>query len=271
MSSDLQKLATDIATRAGELILRRRHEGVTVAATKSSTVDVVTLADRESEDLIRSLIADARPGDGFLGEESDATSGTTGVTWVVDPIDGTVNYLYDIPNYAVSIAVVEGDPDPHTWTALAATVVNPAAGETFSAARGAGATLNGSPIHANPAVDVSLAMVGTGFSYTAEQRIWQAGIVQQLIGQVRDIRRVGSAALDLCWVANGRLDAYYERGLNPWDHAAGVLIAQEAGARVGGLHGREASSDFTLAASPRLFDELHELLLDAGAEASILG
>lgn len=271
MSEDLQKLATDIATRAGELILRRRHEGVTVAATKSSSVDVVTLADRESEDLIRSLIADARPGDGFLGEESDASASSTGITWVVDPIDGTVNYLYDIPNYAVSIAVVEGNPDPHTWTALAAAVVNPAAGETFAAARGAGATLNGSVIRANTETDPSLAMLATGFSYNAERRIWQAGIMQQLIGQVRDIRRMGSAELDLCSVACGRLDAYYERGLNPWDHAAGALIAQEAGARVGGLHGAAASSDFTLAASPILFDVLHEMLLDAGAEASVLG
>lgn len=271
MSSDLQKLATEIAAQAGELILRRRHEGVTVAATKSSTVDVVTLADRESEDLIRALIADARPGDGFLGEESDATSSTTGLTWVVDPIDGTVNYLYDIPNYAVSIAVVEGDPDPHTWTALAATVVNPAAGETFSAARGAGATLNGTAIRANAEVDPSLALLGTGFAYNAERRVWQAGIVQHLIGQVRDIRRMGSAELDLCSVACGRLDGYYERGLNPWDHAAGALIAQEAGARVEGLHGAAASSDFTLATAPGLFDAIHELLLDAGAEASILG
>ncbi|MET1018198.1 MAG: inositol monophosphatase family protein [Leifsonia flava] len=271
MSDDLLDLATEIATRAGELILRRRHEGVTVAATKSSAVDVVTLADRESEDLIRSLIADARPGDGFLGEESDATSSTTGITWVVDPIDGTVNYLYDIPNYAVSIAVVEGDPDPQTWTALAATVVNPAAGETFSAARGAGATLNGASIRANAEQDTSLALLGTGFAYSAERRVWQAGIVQHLIGQVRDIRRMGSAELDLCSVACGRLDGYYERGLNPWDHAAGALIAQEAGARVEGLHGTAASSDFTLATAPGLFDALHEMLLEAGAEASILG
>lgn len=271
MSVELQNLATEIALQAGELIHRRRREGVTVAASKSSAEDVVTLADRESEDLIRSLIADARPGDGFYGEESAATGSSTGVTWVVDPIDGTVNYLYDIPNYAVSIAVVEGDPDPHSWTALAGTVVNPAAGETFSASRGAGATLNGQTIRSNTDVAPSLAMVGTGFSYTAERRIWQAGIVQQLIGQVRDIRRMGSAALDLCSVACGRLDAYYERGLNPWDHAAGALIAQEAGARVGGLNGAAASRDFTLAADPVLFDALHEMLIDAGAEASVLG
>ncbi len=271
MSDELLKLSTEIAERAGELILRRRNEGVTVAATKSSAVDVVTLADRESEELIRSLIADARPGDGFFGEESDATSSSTGVTWVVDPIDGTVNYLYGIPSYAVSIAVVEGDPDPHSWTALAGTVLNPAAGEMFSAARGAGATLNGASIRVNASVDASLALLGTGFSYSAERRVWQAGIVQHLIGQVRDIRRVGSAALDLCSVASGRLDGYYERGLNPWDHAAGVLIAQEAGARVGGLHGAAASHDFTLAAETVLFDELHEILLAAGAEASILG
>lgn len=271
MSVELQKLATEIALQAGELIYRRRREGVSIAASKSSAEDVVTHADRESENLIRSLIADARPGDGFYGEESDATGSTTGITWVVDPIDGTVNYLYDIPNYAVSIAVIEGDPDPHTWTALAATVTNPAAGETFSAARGTGATLNGTSIRANTDVVPSLAMVGTGFSYSAERRIWQAGIVQQLIGSVRDIRRMGSAELDLCSVACGRLDAYYERGLNPWDHAAGVLIAEESGARVGGLNGARASRDFTLATAAGLFEPLHELLIEAGAEASVLG
>jgi myo-inositol-1(or 4)-monophosphatase len=271
MTRELQDLATEIALKAGELILRRRAEGVTVSATKSSAEDVVTLADHESEALIRNLLADARPDDGFFGEESEASSSTSGLTWVVDPIDGTVNYLYGIPNYAVSIAVVEGEPDPHTWKALAATVTNPAAGETFSASVGEGATLNGQTIRANSGVPASLALLGTGFAYNADRRIWQAGIVQHLIGEVRDIRRMGSAELDLCSVACGRLDGYYERGLNPWDHAAGALIAQEAGARVGGLHGAAASSDFTLAADPALFDVLHDLLLDAGAEASILG
>ena len=271
MTRELQDLATEIALQAGELILRRRTEGVTVAATKSSAEDVVTLADHESEVLIRSLLADARPNDGFFGEESEATPGTSGLTWVVDPIDGTVNYLYGIPNYAVSIAVVEGEPDPLTWTALAATVTNPAGGETFSAACGEGATLNGAPIRANAGVDAPLALIGTGFAYNADRRIWQAGIVQHLIGEIRDIRRMGSAELDLCSVACGRLDGYYERGLNPWDHAAGALIAQEAGARVQGLHGAPASADFTLAAHPALFDVLHDLLLDAGAEASVLG
>lgn len=271
MTRELQNLATTIALQAGELILRRRTEGVPATTSKSSVEDVVTLADHESEALIRGLLADARPDDGFFGEESEASSSTSGLTWVVDPIDGTVNYLYGIPNYAVSIAVVEGEPDPLTWKALAATVTNPAAGETFSAALGEGATLNGGTIHSNSGVAAPLALLGTGFAYNADRRVWQAGIVQHLIGEVRDIRRMGSAELDLCSVACGRLDGYYERGLNPWDHAAGALIAQEAGARVGGLHGAAASADFTLAADPVLFDVLHELLLDAGAEASILG
>src|SRR5690554_5561355 len=260
----LLKLAREVALAAAELARRRRTEGVEVAASKSSVEDVVTLADRETEQLIRSMLADVRPSDGFFGEEGAADAGTSGLTWVVDPIDGTVNYLYGIPEYAVSIAVVEGDPDPLTWTALAGVVVNPASGEVFSATVDGGATLDGRPIRVNREVTLDQALIGTGFSYSAESRSAQGAVLAGLISQVRDIRRHGAAALDLCSVACGRLDAYYERGLQPWDHAAGALIAQEAGASVTGLRGQPASADFTLAAAPDLALDLEQTLRELG-------
>jgi len=260
----LLKLAREVALAAAELARRRRTEGVEVAASKSSVEDIVTLADREAEQLIRSMLSKARPSDGFYGEESAADAGTSGTTWVVDPIDGTVNYLYGIPEYAVSIAVVEGDPDPLTWTALAGVVINPASGEVFSASVDGGATLDGRPIRVNKEVSLDQALVGTGFSYTAESRAEQGAVLAGLISQVRDIRRHGAAALDLCGVACGRLDAYYERGLQPWDHAAGALIAREAGASVTGLDGAPISADFALAADAELAMELERTLRKHG-------
>ena len=263
-ASDLLSIATRIATEAGALAARRRAEGVTVAASKSSPEDIVTAADRETEELIRGLIADARPDDGFLGEEGGATASTSGLTWVVDPIDGTVNYLYGIPQYAVSVAVVEGEADPATWTALAGAVVNPTIGETFTAARGEGARLNDRLLRVTKP-SLPLALVATGFGYAAEDRLDQARVVAGLIGSVRDIRRFGAASLDLCAVACGRVDAYYERGLKPWDHAAAALIAAEAGASVTDLEGGPAGIHFTLAAHPELAAELGDLLRRLGA------
>ena len=264
-SGELLELTRRIALQAGELAARRRREGVEVAATKSSPEDVVTLADRETETLIRSLIADARPNDGFYGEESVADAGSSGLTWVVDPIDGTVNYLYGIRHYAVSIAVVEGEPDPSTWRALAGVVVNPAIGEVFTAAAGGGSYLGDQRLKVLPPVELSRALVATGFGYLAKVRLEQAALLAGLIGQVRDIRRQGTASLDLCGVAAGRLNAYYERGLNPWDHAAGALIAQEAGARVSGLRGAAATSEFILAAEPSVAAALEQALVALGA------
>ncbi|MEO7123650.1 MAG: inositol monophosphatase family protein [Lacisediminihabitans sp.] len=263
-TTELLDLAREVALTAGRLVRQRRAEGVEVAASKSSPEDIVTFADRESETLIRSLLAKSRPDDGFFGEESDADAGSSGLTWVVDPIDGTVNFLYGIPHYAVSIAVVEGDPDPATWRALAGAVVNPAIGEVFTATDGGGAFLGEHQIRVAPAVDLSQALVGTGFSYSASKRLSQAAIVAQLIGQVRDIRRIGTASLDLCSVACGRLNAYYERGLKPWDHAAGALVAQEAGAAVRGLRGAAATAEFLLAAEPSVAAELERVLLGYG-------
>lgn len=264
-SGELLALATEIAIEAGELARRRRSEGVQVAASKSSLEDVVTLADRETEALIRARLSDARPDDGFFGEESGAGSGSSGLTWIVDPIDGTVNYLYGIPHYAVSIAVVEGEPDPATWRALAGVVINPASGELFSATDGGGARLGDRPITVAPPVELSQALVGTGFAYLAAIRAEQAAVLVGLIDQVRDIRRMGTASLDLCAVACGRLNAYYERQLSPWDHAAGALIAREAGARVGGLRGAAASREFVLAGEPTLAARLEDALIRLGA------
>ncbi|WP_308466134.1 inositol monophosphatase family protein [Rathayibacter soli] len=259
-SSELLDLARKTALTAGALIFKRRQQGVEVAASKTAPEDIVTFADRESEELIRSLLAKARPNDGFFGEEGAATGGSSGLTWVVDPIDGTVNYLYGIPAYAVSIAAVEGEPDTNTWNALAAVVFNPAADELYTASAGAGAYLGSQRLTVPTGKTLSLALVGTGFSYDSARRALQADAVSHLISSVRDIRRIGSAALDLCSIASGRLDAYYEKGLKPWDHAAGALVAAEAGARVAGMHGVPASRALIIAAEPGLFDQLEPIL-----------
>ena len=257
--TELLRLAQDTALVAGELAARRRAEGVEVAASKSSPEDIVTFADRETENLIRALLAEARPNDGFFGEESAATPGTSGLTWVVDPIDGTVNFLYGIPAWAVSIAVVEGD-DPATWTTLAGAVFNPALGELFTASAGGGSHLKGRRLQVATGVPLNLALVGTGFSYRAAMRLRQANVVHGLVDRVRDIRRIGSAALDLCSVAAGRLDLYYERGLNPWDQAAGALVAREAGARVGAFGDDREGIDLLIAGAPDLYADFEPIL-----------
>jgi myo-inositol-1(or 4)-monophosphatase len=264
-NAELLAIALTVARRAAELARQRRADGVEVAASKSSLVDIVTQADREAENLIRQAIAAARPDDGFFGEESGGSEGTSGLTWVVDPIDGTVNYFYGIPSYAVSVAVVEGEPDPLTWRTLAGAVVNPVNGEIYTASAGGGAHLNGHLLRVKENTDLAVALVGTGFSYDAANRERQARILVELIGKVRDVRRIGAASLDLCSVAAGRLDAYYERGLNPWDHAAGSLIAREAGATVGGLGDARESADLLVAAQPGLFAQLNPLVQAAHA------
>jgi len=262
---DLLSIARRVAIQAGELARQRRSEGVEVADRKSSPVDIVTEADRETERLIRSLLAEARPDDGFFGEESDASSSSSGLHWIVDPIDGTVNFLYGIPHYAVSIAAVEGEPDPLTWRALAACVVNPASGEVYTATEGGGAYLGDTRLEVAPAVELAQALIGTGFAYDSGMRGRQGAAVAQLLPLVRDIRRMGTASLDLCAVASGRLNAYFERTLSPWDHAAGALIAREAGARVSGLNGAAPSRDFIIAAAPSLADALEATLVHIGA------
>jgi myo-inositol-1(or 4)-monophosphatase len=256
----LADFAESLAREAAELAARRRAEGVAVADRKSSIVDVVTAADREVEALVRRRIAAERPGDGFLGEETGAEPGTTGLTWVVDPIDGTVNYLYGSPEYGVSIAVVAGEPDPMTWTALAGVVIAPATGRVHRAERGGGATLDGVPLHVAEPASLAESLVATGFGYTAERRAEQIGVLGGLIPVIRDIRRGGAASLDCCAVATGTVNAYYERGINPWDMAAGALVAAEAGARVTTWESGRARS--YLVAPPGLTDALVPLLRD---------
>jgi myo-inositol-1(or 4)-monophosphatase len=254
----LLALAEATAREAGRLVVERRRGAVDVADTKSSPTDVVTAVDLASERLIRRRILDARPGDGFVGEEGDDLASTTGVTWVADPIDGTVNFLYDIPQYAVSLAARVGD------VVEVGVVHNPVSGETFTAARGKGARRDGRPVRVSRCTDAESALVATGFGYRAEDRQRQAVETGRLLPRVRDIRRLGAASLDLCGVACGRVDGYVERGLKPWDLAAGGLIATEAGARVEGLHGDEPGERIVVAAPKGFFDTLHLLLLECG-------
>jgi myo-inositol-1(or 4)-monophosphatase len=264
-SADLLAIARRIALTVAETALEERRRGIAVEATKSTPTDVVTAVDRDTEARIRSMILDARPDDGIFGEEDDTHVGTSGLNWVVDPIDGTVNLLYDIPAWSVSIAVVDGPPDPLHWSALAGVVVNPVTGEVFEASRGGGARLGDRELRVNDDVELSRALIGTGFGYAVERRRTQAEVLLQVLPRVRDIRRIGSAALDLSALAAGRLDGFYERGLNPWDHAAGALIAREAGGRVGGVNGGPESGELLVAAAPSVYDGLLELLLSAGA------
>lgn len=264
-TDDLLSVARAVALEAGALILEARRGAVSVAAAKSSSVDVVTQVDRDAESLIRGRLAKLRPGDGFFGEESGAESSTSGLTWVVDPIDGTVNFLYGIPHYAVSIAVVEGEPNPQSWRALAGVVVNPASGELYSATARGGAHLGTQRLRVADATSLEQSLLATGFAYRAETRAEQGAAVARLLPRVRDIRRMGTASLDLCAVASGRVNGYFERTLNPWDHAAGALIATEAGAAVEGMPGARADDRFTLAAHPKSIDELRALLAEVGA------
>ena len=265
LPAQLLFLARSIALEAGRMIVEARRGGVEVADRKSSPVDIVTQVDRDSEQLIRARLADARPGDGFFGEEGARDPSASGVTWVVDPIDGTVNFLYGIPHYAISIAAVEGEPDPQTWRALAAVVLNPVTGELFSATAGGGAHLGGEPIAIRPAAPLAELLIATGFAYAAGMRAEQGAAAARLLPRVRDIRRMGTASLDLCAVASGRVDAYFERTLSPWDHAAGALIATEAGAVVTGFDGRRADHHMTLAAHPDAVMRLEAVLREIGA------
>ena len=268
----LLQIAMDAAGEAGRLLASwRGDERPEVVDTKSSPTDVVTEMDRRAEALITEWIRAIRPGDTVLGEEGGQTvGGSRGsaaagdrarVRWVVDPLDGTVNYLYGLPDWAVSIAAeVDG-------TILAGVVEVPRFGETFTAVAGQGAWLHrdgnfaaASALRCNSGVALGQALVGTGFGYDSGRRRIQGEVVAALLPQVRDIRRGGSAAVDLCSVAAGRIDAFFERGLNYWDYAAGGLIAREAGALVGGLSGRPESTAMTVAAGPDLFRHLDTFL-----------
>ena len=269
----LLRIAVAAAAEAGRLLASwRGDERPEVVQTKSSPTDIVTEMDRRSEALITTRIRANRPGDTVLGEEGGQTAGGPvgdggqpgRVRWIVDPLDGTVNYLYGLRAWAVSIAAeVDG-------SVVAGVVEVPRHGETFTAATGQGAWLHRGEaklaLHCSPGVPLDRALVGTGFGYDPGRRRVQGDVVAALLPFIRDIRRGGSAAVDLCSVAAGRLDAFYERGLNYWDFAAGGLIAREAGALVGGLAGRTESNSMTVAAGPGLYQQLDAFLSELNPE-----
>lgn len=266
----LEDIAVDLATDAATLITVQRPADLQ-SSTKSSATDPVTAMDRRSESLVRRRLATMRPGEGVYGEEeggSPGSAGTSAISWVVDPIDGTVNYLYDLPHYAVSVAAVEGDPRiPGRWRPLAGAVADPGHGRVYHARQGGGAWLRtfdptGAPperglqpreraakLAVNTTAGLAGSLIATGFSYRAEVRREQARVLVELLPRIRDIRRLGSAALDLCAVAAGLVDGYYEQCLNPWDIAAGWLLVTEAGGRVCGWGGTEPGGDRLVAGS----------------------
>lgn len=269
--ADLRLVAERVATEAAEHLrgLPRpwdAGDGGDGVATKSTPTDVVTASDRAVETLVRERLARLRPGDAVLGEEQGGGGGVPGgIVWVVDPIDGTVNFLYGLPWYSVSVAATRDG------ATLAGAVVEPATGRLWSAAAGEGATCDGRPLTASRTTDVALALLGTGFAYDATRRARQAAFIGALLPRVRDVRRTGSAALDMCAVAAGWLDGYVEHGCNWWDWAAAALIAAEAGAVVrvpgpdGAGHADGLGTDATMAAAPGVADALTALAGECGA------
>jgi myo-inositol-1(or 4)-monophosphatase len=253
----LRSLAGTIATEAGDFAAAGRRAGVGPAESKSSATDLVTRWDRAAETLIVDRILGAFPGDGIVGEEGGGRASGSGRTWWIDPIDGTTNFVYDLPGWAVSIAVSDDDG------ALAGAVYIPATAELFAAERGGGATLNGVPLRHSNCDDLAHALVATGFSYDRHRRVEQGRRIAAILPQVRDIRRLGAAAVDLCHAAAGRVDIYFEEGLGPWDYAAGSLIAVEAGCVVTDLRGGPFGVHGIVACPPRLHDATIELLARA--------
>ena len=261
---ELLVLATHLAREAGALALSMR-EGVETGPSKSSPTDVVTAADRAVERLLADGIRAARPQDGLLGEEGASAPGTSGLRWVVDPIDGTTNYLYGIPQWAVSVAV------EHERRTVVGVVLDPSKGELFTAVRGRGASLDGRRLACTAETELGQALVATGFGYDARRRAVQADLATHVLPRVRDLRRFGAASLDLCAVAAGRVDAYFEQGLSPWDLSAGGLVAREAGATLTGLSGDPAGYPLVLSCAPGVHDALHDLLVEHDAAADPIG
>lgn len=241
-----------LAAEAGGQVIADHVEGAKVLGWKSSTSDPATDVDRRAEARIVALLRAERPADGILAEESPAQPSASGIRWVVDALDGSVNHVYGIPHYAVSIAVEEHRDDE--WTAVGGVVHDPVRAETFVAVRGGGATLGGTPVRVTEPIPLSQALIATEFAYTADSRRRQATIAHRILPRARDIRCTGSSALDLCWTAAGRFDAFYEDELERWDWAAGRLIVQEAG----GVSTSLGSG--VLAAGPTLYRELTALL-----------
>jgi len=255
MYRSLLDLAAETARETGRMLIDKRPAGgPDVVQTKSSATDVVTQMDQAAERLIRERIGAVRPHDAFLGEEEGVSAGTSEVRWVIDPIDGTVNYLYDLPDWAVSIAAeINGET-------VVGVVEIPRRGETYTAVKGRGAFLNGMPLRCSGESTLAQALVATGFGYARERRVHQAKVLTGVLPNVRDIRRGGACSVDLCAVAAGRVDGYYERGVQAWDIAAGRLLVTEAGGRIEGLDGAAPGPEFTIAAGADLFGPLHDLL-----------
>jgi myo-inositol-1(or 4)-monophosphatase len=262
----LESLATELAVEAGRLVTQERPSAVSSAATKSSDTDIVTVMDTRSEALLRGRLSVRRPEDAILGEEGDDRPGTSGLTWVLDPIDGTVNYLYDLPMYAVSVAVATGDPRSGAWAPVAGAVCVPRLGVVWHARKGGGAwrrelaQARDIPVRVSAQSDLHHALLGTGFGYLPQTRAAQGVTVAALLPLVRDIRRIGSAAYDLCLVAQGSLDVYYESGLHPWDLAAGWLLVCEAGGVVADGGSGPPDGMLTVAGNRVLVSRLQELL-----------
>lgn len=252
--STLGDVAENAARQGAKIITDALHDGIAIAATKSTPTDLVTTTDRLVEARIVDLLLAHDPFASIIAEESGQHVGTSALRWIVDPIDGTTNFVYGISGFNISIAASLDDE------VVAGVVFDPIRGECFRATRNNGAMCNGKPIVTRETAELAHALVGTGFSYNADRRRAQAGVVAKLIGSIRDIRRQGAAALDLCSVAAGRLDIYFESGLQPWDLAAGALIATEAGARVAGLYDEVPSNKLVIAAHPKLFDEFQAIL-----------
>ncbi|HAN71326.1 MAG TPA: inositol monophosphatase [Actinobacteria bacterium] len=251
------------ATAAGSFLRDERPSGLIVES-KSSPTDAVSAMDRSAETLILATLRTAFPADAVLGEEGGEREGSSGRRWVVDPLDGTVNYLFGIPLWGVSVALVGAD-----GTELGV-VCLPETDEAFIGVRGWGSWHirrgTAQRLAGSSCSDLTLAMVTTGFSYSAERRQAQAHVLEAIIGEVRDVRRTGCAVVDFCWLAMGRVDAYYEYGLNPWDHAAGALICREAGMQVSGISSGVDPDPFFVAASPDIAADLERLLLAQGAD-----
>ena len=257
----LLEIAVRIAREAAATAWRTRAEAITDVQTKSTGTDVVTAADRAVERQVVTALAAERPGDGVLGEEygDSAATAAGAVRWILDPIDGTVNYLYGLPLYAVSLAAeVDG-------VVVAGVVRNAATGDEWTATLGGGAWRAGRRLSGSVRTGLDQTLVATGFGYDPARRAHQGAVVAALLPRVRDIRRLGAASLDLCLAAEGSLDAYFEKGLNPWDHAAGGLVATEAGLRVSGLGGAPAGRDMVVAAPPAIFAALHDTLVELDA------
>lgn len=262
--------AFEAAQAAGSLLISGRpDDGSMSIETKTSATDVVTEMDRRSEELLHRMLLTARPHDGYVGEEGADSKQTSGITWVVDPIDGTVNYLYRNPLWAVSLAACVG-PDAADGRSAAVGVVHaPMLGETFWAVSGRGAFVRSDgvdrPLRVRDETRIGHALVHTGFGYESSVREFQGRAIAAVLPQVRDIRRPGSAALDMCFVAAGRCDVYFERGTHPWDRAAAALIVREAGGIVGGPHGGPESYELTIATNNHLFADVHSMLISAQA------